>query len=328
MYTYYDRLSYTGKKCFNELFGILSKFQTTVVLKGYDMQTVKAAFEALCIDKPQLFWLSGDAHFTARTLNDVVQDVTLKAALLPEITLSKLPLMAREFEAKVNAIVASAKKISGLYGKVYAVHNYIVDKTDYDLKAPMCRSAYACLIGKRAVCAGYARAFMVIMERLGIPCGYVRGYSRDTHEKHGWNYVCLEGEYYFIDLTWDDPVIRGGGNKRSMEFFCITTQELLKTHIPADPKLIPVCKGTKYNYYRYNRFYLERYDFKALLPIATAQLKIGKKFTVKFGSAAEEERAYRDLIGNHKVFQIPGVDPKGVRYFRGESKPIFTVECG
>ena len=53
----------------------------------------------------------------------------------------------------------------------------------------------------KSVCAGYARAFQLIMQKLKIPTYYVLGFAK---EDHAWNIVKLNGRYYNVDLTWDD----------------------------------------------------------------------------------------------------------------------------
>lgn len=63
-------------------------------------------------------------------------------------------------------------------------------------------SAYGALVNHRSVCQGYAYAFEWLMDELGIPCVYISSESIN----HGWNMVTLDGEDYFIDVTWDDPV--------------------------------------------------------------------------------------------------------------------------
>ena len=44
--------------------------------------------------------------------------------------------------------------------------------------------------------------------------------SDGQRESHAWNYVKLEGMWYAIDVTWDDPIIRGSGslNKKSKSY--------------------------------------------------------------------------------------------------------------
>ncbi len=100
--------------------------------------------------------------------------------------------------------------------QIKIVHDYLVDTVEYDLEAGSnIYNIYGTLIDKRAVCEGYARAFKYILDDLEIPtviaCGLAKN-SAGITETHAWNYVQLEdGQWYAIDVTWDDPVIIGSG---------------------------------------------------------------------------------------------------------------------
>ena len=100
--------------------------------------------------------------------------------------------------------------------QIKIVHDYLVDTVEYDLEAGSnIYNIYGTLIDKRAVCEGYARAFKYILDDLEIPtviaCGLAKN-SVGVTETHAWNYVQLEnGQWYAIDVTWDDPVIIGSG---------------------------------------------------------------------------------------------------------------------
>ena len=63
--------------------------------------------------------------------------------------------------------------------------------------------------GLGPVCEGYARAFKVLCDRLGIPCALCTGFatsSGGSGEAHMWNEVQMEnGLWYAMDVTWDDP---------------------------------------------------------------------------------------------------------------------------
>ena len=52
------------------------------------------------------------------------------------------------------------------------------------------------------------------MDELDIPCILVKGIATNSNnetEKHMWNYVFLDGMWYAMDVTWDDPIIEGNG---------------------------------------------------------------------------------------------------------------------
>ena len=86
--------------------------------------------------------------------------------------------------------------------QVLAVHDWLVRHVAYDqddMRAS--HTAYGLFANATAVCEGYSQAFMLAMERLGVPCVIVR--SEDM--AHQWNMVCIGGAWYHVDVTWDDP---------------------------------------------------------------------------------------------------------------------------
>ena len=63
------------------------------------------------------------------------------------------------------------------------------------------------------VCDGYARAFKLLCDRMGIPCILQSGWAFSAPgaqgENHMWNQVRTEdGNWYGVDICWDDPVVK------------------------------------------------------------------------------------------------------------------------
>lgn len=292
-----------------------------------DTDSIGRAFDAMLVDNPQFFWLSGGGQFVTTTRGNTVIKVTFKGNLSEGICAADVPRLLAELERAVDAIVAKARTKRTVYEQVLFVHDYLVDTTDYVTQEPMRYNAYGCLVRHRAVCAGYAKAFMMIMRKLGYVCGYASGYGVNSNVSHAWNFIRLDGEFYFIDVTWDDPVTAGktthGGNK-TREYFCLTSEELSRTHRVSGKYPVPRCTGTKYNYYTYNGFVLSRYSFAEVSRIAQKQLRTSNRFTVKFTTSAEADRAKQELILAKKVFQIPGVS-RQVRHAVSDSGRILTV---
>lgn len=93
--------------------------------------------------------------------------------------------------------------------KVRAIYDYLCENVVYDESeeddGKLRHSTYAALILKSAVCQGYASAFY----RMALTCGlHARivaglGYTSGGSENHGWNIVELDGQYYYLDATWD-----------------------------------------------------------------------------------------------------------------------------
>ena len=114
------------------------------------------------------------------------------------------------------------------YQKIKYVHDYLVDNISYDesYDLPDTRNIYGALISKQVVCEGYAKTFKYLMDELNIPCIIISGTatnSEEVNESHMWNYVELNGIWYSIDVTWDDPILINDGQiskESKYRYFC------------------------------------------------------------------------------------------------------------
>lgn len=95
--------------------------------------------------------------------------------------------------------------------KIKAVHDWMClniayDHDNYvnDTIPDESYSLYGAMEKGMAVCSGYAETFKTFMDVQGIECESIDGTAKGGH--HGWNRVKVNGEDYYIDVTWDDPV--------------------------------------------------------------------------------------------------------------------------
>lgn len=93
--------------------------------------------------------------------------------------------------------------------KLLALHDYLALNCTYDYVnylnntlPSQSYSSYGALVAKQAVCSGYAMAYAELVRTAGIPCYIVASDEMD----HAWNLVYVDGAWYHIDVTWDDPV--------------------------------------------------------------------------------------------------------------------------
>ncbi len=327
----YSKLSRTEKKIYNDFCCGLENFRYIFKFGSTPTDTVSKVYDAVLEDNPRFFWLSGSGSFSWKSVGNNIKDMTFEAKLTEGISPTAVRVMSARLNATVKAIADRAKQYKNHFDRVLFVHDYIVDTTDYVMHAPLRSTAYGCLINHRAVCAGYAKAFQMIMNELGYECGYVRGSDRDktsVHSSHAWNYIKIERDYYFVDVTWDDPVAEAGRhvyNNKTHNYFCISDHDLSLTHIIDKKSDCPSCKGTKYNYYVYNGFYLKKYSFSDVREIAVRQLCRGGKFTVKFATKRAADQALKDLVTNGKVYSIPGV-ARRISYSKSSSGLIITIK--
>lgn len=102
------------------------------------------------------------------------------------------------------------------YEKELAVHDWMIAWAEYDQAAlsslpgaqptPDSDNPYGFFTGRAAICTGYTSTFQLLMDLLDIECVTVEGTAYNGTEDHAWNMVRLDGAWYCVDVTWDDPV--------------------------------------------------------------------------------------------------------------------------
>ncbi len=107
------------------------------------------------------------------------------------------------------------------------VHDYIINNTKYDKDRTdkniikyQSNNAYGVLFEGYGICSGYADAMAIFLNYYEIPN------FKLASENHVWNVVYLDGAWYHLDLTWDDPILTTGENVLDDTYFLITSERL------------------------------------------------------------------------------------------------------
>ncbi len=121
------------------------------------------------------------------------------------------------------------------YTKILTIHDYIINHSKYDVERNDSGDsryhsylAYGPLLEGYATCNGYTDAMALFLEKMNIPNFKVAMTPDDvsSSEGHVWNAVNLNGTWYHLDLTWDDPVSTDGVDYLQHKYFLITTEQL------------------------------------------------------------------------------------------------------
>ena len=132
--------------------------------------------------------------------------------------------------------------------KVLSVHDHMATMISYDQTQKQ-NDAFEALINHSSACEGYARLFMDVMNRQGIPCQIAVCDDAGNGIGHAWNMVQLENSWYHVDVTWDDPVPDIYGRSMHTHFLKndgqYNTAENGHNH---DWKAYVSCKGGKYDH--------------------------------------------------------------------------------
>ncbi len=111
-----------------------------------------------------------------------------------------------EYDRLVSEIIAEASYSWSDLEKTLFVHDYIVKNFVYDVNYEI-YDAYKFLVEKTGVCQSYTLLASELLGRLGVESDSVAS----TEMNHVWNCVKIDGEWYHMDITHDDPVLSGTG---------------------------------------------------------------------------------------------------------------------
>lgn len=188
------------------LVGQFEKMENRINVSVYKIQsdTIYSMFSAVLNKHPELYYVK-----TALRWSYIQQ-----TGLVTTLTVSYYTDYNRDaVEAEIAKTLANLDEGMSDLDKVIAIHDYLCEDVAYPYADLLNNSLgedvhnlKGAVLDKSAVCDGYASAFQYYMQKLGIPCNIV------TNDKHAWNQVCLDDEWYMVDVTYDDPVWDYYGN--------------------------------------------------------------------------------------------------------------------
>lgn len=136
------------------------------------------------------------------------------------------------------------------FEKVKIAHDIVALNTKYDAKSfwagtipsqdyeTVLKSGYA-------VCEGYSNLLKKFLDTLKFKNVKISGYARgvgtsllsenSVASNHAWNMVEIQGEYYFIDNTWDSGYMNGKNSvqRYTTDWLFIKPEHFIYTHFPS-----------------------------------------------------------------------------------------------
>ena len=132
------------------------------------------------------------------------------------------------------------------YEIVCAVNDYLCDTIVYPPNEPYAaetHTPYNAFKTGSAVCDGYSKAAKLMLNEYGVECDFVVG-TCTNGGGHAWNLVKLEGEWYHMDVTWND----GGAewDKDARKTYLLVTDDFMKQSRTWDTSLYPATPSNAY----------------------------------------------------------------------------------
>ena len=298
------------KKLYNQISdNIDSEYEPSFYAEGnLSEYQITQAVEAYKNDHPEVFWLKSYYEY---------ENFDYETGIWLTYTMSgdKLVTAKKKFNTAVDTISKSVPYGTECEREEY-IHNYIINNCDYDEEAAESEEvqgnendAYGVFVDGKAVCEGYSKAFQILCNKADIDCIQLMGIV--DSDNHVWNCVKIGGDWYQIDVTWDDV---DDFIDDSHGYFNLTDSLMYEEHtlspkyseIDAESFLnlkswcnfyVPKCTAEKYNYhnYCYNYKYPTVSNLDDSDNVSTAIAKAAKNGEEHFVVIVDENVNYDDV---------------------------------
>ena len=170
------------------------------------------------------------------------------------VTGGKVPAAAAGRVLAKSLAPAILGTAAGDYARVKAFHDWLVNRNQYgwlpaadDPGRTLSAEAYSALSLGTGVCSAYSRAMQYLCDTAGIACSVVQGRAvgSDGWTGHAWNQVRVDGDWYHLDVTFDDPI---GTQTLRYNYFNVTDADLARDHT-WDRTAWPACTATAANWF-------------------------------------------------------------------------------
>ena len=293
--------------------------------------TSNAIFSVLR-DHPELFMYENSYSYMYET-DFKADSVVLKFEMNMDSETAKLK--QEKIDKIVNEICEEIKDFDD-YNKSKYVYTYLAQNVTYgdgDNMYNMCGA----LIDGITKCDGYTKAYLYIMQKCGVEAGYICGAGKG--DLHAWNIVKIDGDWYYVDCTWGDPIIESDNAELLKDdvdysYLHVTTAEILASHTFDEMYMnLPEYKENDENYYVKEAFFFEEYNAKILEDVLYDAVKeVNRKnssviIEIKYKNYEDGQKAYDWLNGDNIMNVAQKIECSGFSYRKIQSDiGTFSVE--
>ncbi len=323
----YENLDAGLRQLYAEILLVYQAQKEGIPLCSTDVNAVEKVSSCVLLDHPEIFYTDGYAY-----------EQYMFAGTIQKIAYSPNYIMSADQISQNRAIIdqvvenylAELPQNATDYDKVKYVYEMVILNTEYNLEAPDNQNICSVFLGRESVCLGYAKAVQYLLQQLNVEATVVTG-SVLTGESHAWNLVKVNGQYYYLDATWGDASYTGSAGEETAlstinyDYLCVTTQDIVKTHIIDNPISVPNCIVQVDNYYVKEGLYLATLDTMLIESIFTTAKSQGRTCV---SIRCANQIVYRDfqtnMLDNQQIFQYLGSSTTTLAYTTNDKLYTYT----
>ena len=209
-------------------------------------EDIRNAIRWVMRDNPDIFWF---AH--QYTFDNEHKRLVLKYQFSKE--------RSRLIQKSINDVIEHDFQIAyvrtlDVYERVVYVYKWLLSYCNYNVNSAYNQTIDSVFVRRNSVCTGYAKAAQYLFKLLDIDSKLVFGQLNNDYGngRHCWNVVCIEGEYYHIDVCLGDTelekVLINTGVSKILHYcgfnwncFCVSDKEIKKTRSVEYSDHMPIC---------------------------------------------------------------------------------------
>lgn len=188
--------------------------------------TVSQILSDMVNTNPYEYYTMSNIDIALSEANYETQTTTLNFTVKYRTTKSQEDYVTAQINEIVPKLISSSMTT---VDKELAIHDWIVNNVQYDTSLTK-YTAYDALANHSAVCEGYALLAYRMLMSADIQVKMVSGTASNGSgsASHAWNLVNIDGSWYHLDTTWDDPT--SSRPVLSHSYFNLTDDEIIKDH--------------------------------------------------------------------------------------------------
>lgn len=218
--------------------------------------------------------------------------------------------MQKSIDAVADKLVSEAAGKSSTFEKLKVFHDYLVlnssftfSEGDQSYNASIYNAFGSGEPQGNIQCNGYAKAMQYLCDKAGIVSMVVTG-ETEAGASHAWNVVDVDGKWYNLDCTWDDPLMDPPNYKNIRYNYFLVPDKWIHdiTHMHVNQQKLssgkyityftpPACTETAQNYFIKNGYVYN--DFASADAAIKAEIK---------KAAENQSRSAHIMVGSKDVY--------------------------
>ncbi|MGX8714531.1 MAG: transglutaminase domain-containing protein [Lachnospiraceae bacterium] len=348
----YLKLDKEEKAVYDQILKACFAFGDEVKLDTRDEDLIEKIYYYVVADHPDIFWTEG---YKISKISLAGQIISI--SFVPKFSMSKEE--AADWKKTINSKVKKIfkkQKEAGIptssgsdqdhnskdkitdYDRIKYAFDYIVLHTDYEAGAEHNQNICSVFGKGRSVCQGYSAALQYLLQRQGMQAVTVNGEILEDGSSHAWNYVKADGKWYQLDITWGDPAFSEDSSAGKIPknlvvytHFCVTDEEISKTHRLNSIFSMPKCKASADNYYVHEgQYFKEKNDNRVAKAIKKSLNEKRSWVSMRYADKRLYKSELKRLIKQGEIFNImqkAGVDRNvsSITYIDNSQSLTITV---